>query len=219
MVGVRQFDEGATMEIALDLFWSQGLAATSMPDLALATGVQRGSLYNAYGGRETIFLRAFDLYATRFLEAAKVSLQGDDARQMLSRFFETAITNMTKGSPPRGCLTTKTATDGSVASARVRQKVRELLDKLISLVEAALKRPGISQQLALKPVEAARVVVIFTRGLAVMERVYGDRKVLLRGADALTRALVVKAAGEPSGGGAGRSRRGTRAGIGVSLRP
>jgi AcrR family transcriptional regulator len=219
MVGVRQFDEAAVMETALDLFWSQGLAATSMPDLARATGVQRGSLYNAYGDREAIFLRAFDLYATRFLEAAKTSLQGGDAGQMLSRFFETAIANMTKGSPPRGCLTTKTATDGSVASDRVRQKLRELLDTLTSLVEAALKRPGIGQQLALEPAEAADVVVTFTRGLAVMERVNGDRKALLRSADALTRALVVKPAGESSRGGAGLSRRTTGRGTGASFRP
>ena len=61
MAGVRQFDEGAMIATALDLFWRQGLAATSMPDLAQATGIQRGSLYNAYGDKETIFLRSFDL--------------------------------------------------------------------------------------------------------------------------------------------------------------
>ncbi len=71
MAGVRQFDEAAAMEAALSLFWRQGLAATSMPDLAGATGVQRGSLYNAYGDKEAIFLRAFDLYAERFLAAAR----------------------------------------------------------------------------------------------------------------------------------------------------
>lgn len=219
MVGVRQFDEAAVLETALDLFWGQGFAATSMPDLARATGVQRGSLYNAYGDRETIFLRAFDLYATRFLEAAKASLQGDDARQMLSRFFETAIANMMNGSPPRGCLTTKTATDGSIASDPVRQKLRDLLDALTLLVETALKRPGIAPQLVLEPADAAGVVVTFTRGLAVMERVYGDRNVLRRNADALTRALVVKLAGKPLAAGAGRSRRSKGAETGVLPHP
>ena len=148
------------------------------------------------GTGETIFLHAFDLYATRFLEAAKASLQSDDAGHMLSRFFGTAIANMTNGSPPRGCLTTKTASDGSVASDGVRQKLRDLLDALSSLVETALKRPGIGQQLALEPADAAGVVVTFTRGLAVMERVYGDRNVLLRNAEALTRALAVKPAAD-----------------------
>ncbi|QPC41532.1 TetR/AcrR family transcriptional regulator [Kaustia mangrovi] len=200
MVGVRQFDEEAVLAAALETFWRQGFAATSMPDLARATGVQRGSLYNAFGDRETLFLRAFDLYETRFLEAAEASLQGDDAEGMLDRFFDTAIATMTHGSPARGCLTTKTATDGSLASDRVGERVRGLLTALADIVEAALTRPGMSRQLVLDPGETAQVVVTFTRGLAVMERVHGDPAALRRNAAALTRALVVRPVRAPSGG-------------------
>ncbi|MCZ7153843.1 TetR/AcrR family transcriptional regulator, partial [Salmonella enterica] len=57
MAGVRQFDEGLALDKALALFWQKGYAATSMQELAAATGVQRGSLYNAYGDKETLFLR------------------------------------------------------------------------------------------------------------------------------------------------------------------
>jgi TetR/AcrR family transcriptional regulator, transcriptional repressor for nem operon len=191
MAGVRQFDEDETLSSALEVFWTQGLAATSMPDLARATGVQRGSLYNAYGDKETIFLRAFERYAARFLAAVEASLEGEDAGRMLRRFFEMTISNMTSGSPPRGCLTTKTAADGSVASAQIRQRLQDLLNELSLRIETALERPAVRRQLALESADAAAVVVTFTRGLAVMERVHGDRKSLLRAAGALTRALVV----------------------------
>ena len=63
MVGARQFDEQEVIAIALDVFWRKGLHDATMQDLATATGVQRGSLYNAYGDKEAIFLRAFDQYA------------------------------------------------------------------------------------------------------------------------------------------------------------
>lgn len=190
MVGVRQFDENAALAAALETFWTQGLAATTMPDLARATGVQRGSLYNAYGDKETIFLRAFDLYEDRFLKAVEASLAEEDAGKLLSGFFGTAIANMTAGSPPRGCLTTKTAADGSTASALVHQRLRMLLDRLSTMLEAAFARPGVASQLALSPSEAAAVVVTFTRGLAVMERIVGNRDFLSRTASSLTRALV-----------------------------
>src|ERR1700692_295496 len=65
MVGTRQFDEDALLEAALKTFWQNGFAATSMIDVAEATGVQRGSLYNAYGDKERLFLLPFDPYATR----------------------------------------------------------------------------------------------------------------------------------------------------------
>src|SRR6266404_1211750 len=70
MVGARQFDEQEVIAIALDVFWRKGLHDATMQDLAAATGVQRGSLYNAYGDKESIFLRAFDQYALQFLDAA-----------------------------------------------------------------------------------------------------------------------------------------------------
>ncbi len=193
MVGARQFDEEAMLDDALALFWRQGVAATTMLDLAAATGVKRGSLYNAYGDKEEIFLRAFDRYAVRFLDSVRASLEGDDAERMLRRFFETIIANMTAGAPARGCLTTKTASDGSIASEQIRQRLRHLLDQLASTVEAALSRPGVSRRLALAPAQAAMVLVTFTRGLAVMERVYGERDALLQAADGLVRTLVTAA--------------------------
>lgn len=190
MAGVRQFDEETMLEVALALFWRQGVAATSMLDLAGATGVQRGSLYNAYGDKEEIFLRAYDRYAARLLASLEASLAGNDAARLLGRFFEALITSMIADTPPRGCLTTKTAGDGSIASDRVRERLRDMLDRLTAIVEAALSRPAVRRQLTLEPGQAALVVVTFTRGIAVMERVYGDRRALSRGADGLIRALV-----------------------------
>jgi TetR/AcrR family transcriptional regulator, transcriptional repressor for nem operon len=67
MSGRRQFNEQQTLERALDVFWTKGYGATSMNDLAAATGVQRGSLYNAYDGKETLFLRVYELHSRQLL--------------------------------------------------------------------------------------------------------------------------------------------------------
>ncbi len=142
MAGVRQFDEDTLLEDALALFWSQGVAATSMVDLANATGVQRGSLYNAYGDREAIFLRAYDRYAARFLDSARACLAGDDASRMLRRLFNAVTASMLAGSPARGCLTTRTAGDGSLASQPIRARIRQMLNDLTAIVTEALSRPG-----------------------------------------------------------------------------
>jgi TetR/AcrR family transcriptional regulator, transcriptional repressor for nem operon len=58
MVGVRQFDEERVLARALEVFREKSLRTASMQDLARATGVQRGSLYDAYGNKEELFLRA-----------------------------------------------------------------------------------------------------------------------------------------------------------------
>jgi len=177
MVGARQFDEQEVIAVALDVFWRKGLHDATMQDLATATGVQRGSLYNAYGDKEVIFLRAFDQYAVQLLETASNALAQGDAAARLRNFFDVIIMNMTSGSPPRGCLTTRTALDVSISSDAVRQRVQGLLGQLEILVGKAISS-ATDKSPALEAPRFARVVVTFTRGLAVMERAGYSRKQL-----------------------------------------
>ncbi|MGY3484329.1 TetR/AcrR family transcriptional repressor of nem operon [Bradyrhizobium sp. USDA 4011] len=177
MVGMRQFDEDEVIATALDVFWRKGLHDATMQDLAAATGVQRGSLYNAYGDKEAIFLRAFDQYTGQFLEAAGNALSHGDAAAGLRRFFDMIIVNMTDGSPPRGCLTTRTALDAAISSADVRQRVQDVLTRLEHLIGKAVSAaPG--KRSAADANRLARVIVTYTRGLAVMERAGYSRKQL-----------------------------------------
>src|SRR5688572_9187943 len=156
-----------------------------MQDLATATGVQRGSLYNAYGDKEAIFLRAFDQYAGQFLDTAGKALAHGDVAARLQNFLELLIVNMTSGSPPRGCLTTRTALDADLSGKAVRQRVKGLLGRLEQLIGQAIgSDPGLRSDAA----RLARVVVTFTRGLAVMERAGYGRKQLREAAATFVRA-------------------------------
>src|SRR5262245_36299587 len=197
MVGARQFDEQEVIAMALDVFWRKGLHDATMQDLATATGVQRGSLYNAYGDKEEIFLRAFDQYAGQFLETAGNALAQGDAVARLRNFFDVIIVNMTSGSPPRGCLTTRTALDPAMSSTAVRQRVQSVLSRLEQLIGKAIS--SAPNKPAIDANRLARVVVTFTRGLAVMERAGYGRKQLKEAAATFVDALVgCVSAGAPS---------------------
>ena len=189
MVGVRQFDDDAVIATALDVFWRKGLHDATMQDLATATGVQRGSLYNAYGDKEAIFLRAFDQYAEAFLQAAGDALVQGDAAAGLRHFFDMIIINMTDGSPPRGCLTTRTALDGAISSAEVRERVQGVLSRLEQLIAKTLGSAPAKRNAA-DANRLARVIVTFTRGLAVMERAGYSRKQLKESAATFIDAVV-----------------------------
>jgi TetR/AcrR family transcriptional repressor of nem operon len=189
MVGVRQFDEQEVIALALDVFWRKGLHDATMQDLAAATGVQRGSLYNAYGDKESIFLRAFDQYAGQFLDTVAKALAEGDTAARLRNFFDVIIVNMTTGSPSRGCLTTRIALDGGISSEDVRERVQGLLGRLEQIVSQAIgAAPGRLSTVDVN--RLARVVVIFTRGLAVMERAGYSRKQLRESATAFVDALA-----------------------------
>jgi len=172
MVGTRQFDEDAVLEVALKTFWQTGFAATSMIDVAEATGVQRGSLYNAYGDKEQLFLLTYDRYASRFLDSVRQALSNPDPAIALTALFKGVIASLIVGAPSRGCLTTKTAIELPLAGKAIETRVKRLLEELTALIRDALSTPAARRKLSCDPDAAADLVVTFTRGLAVMERTY-----------------------------------------------
>jgi TetR/AcrR family transcriptional repressor of nem operon len=193
MAGVRQFDEDDALEKALELFWRRGFMATSMQELAAATGVQRGSLYNAYQDKESFFLRVFDLYRERFVAQIRESMEKPKLRNSLRGFFDFVIGSMTTGAPTRGCLSTKTALAGEMIEEPIREALAGLLDELEVILSERLSRPEKGVRVNLPPAQAARLIITLTRGIVVMERVYGDEKRLRLTADALTTLLLADA--------------------------
>lgn len=188
MAGVRQFDEEVVLDRALELFWKKGYAETTMQELAAATGVQRGSLYNAYQGKDALFLKVFDVYMDRFLAQVDASLNQTDLATALTAFFDFVIDSMMVGTPTRGCLTSKTAIGGETIEEPVRQVLQKLVDRLEITLKDCFERSGVD--IMTSPAEAARLIVTFTRGMVVIERVYQDKKRLVDTAGMLVRLLL-----------------------------
>lgn len=190
MAGVRQFDEEAALEKALELFWQKGFADTSMQELAAVTGVQRGSLYNAYQGKEGIFLRVFDLYRERNLEAARKALGKPVLRDALQGFFDMVVASITKGTPSRGCMTTKSALSAGLIEEPVRSALQSMMDGYEELLRERMEQAGAKEALALPAADAARLIIVFTRGIVVIERIYQDAARMRSAADMLMTLLL-----------------------------
>ncbi|RRD67384.1 TetR/AcrR family transcriptional regulator [Comamonadaceae bacterium OH2310_COT-174] len=195
MSGVRQFDEAAIVPRMLEVFRAKGWQGSSMQDLAQASQVQRGSLYHAFGSKQALFLRAFDLYAQRFekkLQTAWRASAADDAGSaaaVLQGFFDVALSNMC-GRPAHGCLTTRTAMELQMADGPIRQRLQQFLLGLQELLAQRLDSSELCGQLRLSPQATAQAVLTFTRGLAVMERIQRDRVQLQAQAQAFVQLLL-----------------------------
>lgn len=172
MAMTRLFDEDTVIERVLAAFWTQGWHTTSMADLAKAAKIQRGSLYHAYGSKERLFELAFERYAKRVLDESRQALEGNTARDAIERFLEVSIGRMCGGIVPRGCFTTRTAVEGNAIGAPIQEQLQKLVDQQEALIVAALSSAAIRQSLALSPESTARMITTFTRGLAVMDRIY-----------------------------------------------
>lgn len=206
MVGTRQFDEDALLEAALKAFWRNGFSATSMIEVAEATGVLRGSLYNAYGDKERLFLLAYERYASRFLDFVGQSLSDPDPAVALMALFKGSIAHMTEGAPSQGCLTTKTAIELPLAGKAIEARVKRLIEDLTALIRDALSTPAARQRLSCDPAMAADLAVTFTRGLAVMESAFRNPRHLEKMSQQFVHILLPETGRSPSSRTPGRRK-------------
>ena len=59
----KQFDPDEALEKAVQLFWSNGYAATGMAELQAQMGIGRKSLYDTFGNKRELFIKALQLYS------------------------------------------------------------------------------------------------------------------------------------------------------------
>jgi TetR/AcrR family transcriptional regulator, transcriptional repressor for nem operon len=174
----REFDHDDVLRIAFDQFWRKGVRGTSLSDIARDAGVQRGSLYNAFGSKEALFLCAYERYASKYLSTLQKALGSGTLRERLTAFFDVTIRNFRSGSPPRGCPTTRglmeLGSEGEGLDENARQAFADLVARATALIEEALAESKKRGEFSGVPAAAALHIATVTRGLAVLERAFGD---------------------------------------------
>src|SRR5436190_19182839 len=107
----RSFDEGEVLEKARAVFWDLGYAATSLDDIARATGLNRPSLYGAFGDKHALYLAALRRTIGASLRAIEAGLSLDGTmRQVLTAFYAAATRSYLAGDAgARGCFIVGTA--------------------------------------------------------------------------------------------------------------
>jgi TetR/AcrR family transcriptional repressor of nem operon len=105
----RSFEEGAVLDQAVQLFWERGYEGTSLADLETHLGLGRQSLYNAFGDKQTLFLKALERYQRAVVENTLAHLNapggGLDA---IRAFFRASVESLTAPGPRRACLIANT---------------------------------------------------------------------------------------------------------------
>ena len=78
MARPKSFDEEAVLDQAVQLFWERGYEGTSLADLEAHLGLGRQSLYNSFGDKHALFLKALDRYRRDIGGAALAQLNAPD---------------------------------------------------------------------------------------------------------------------------------------------
>ena len=149
MARPREFDEHQVIENLMKIFWDKGYEATTMQDLVKASGLLKGSLYGAFGDKQTIYLAALKHYNRTRIQAGIDILNGEGrARQKIARLFDNVIESTKRGLFGGGCLLCNASLEKAVSDKQVKNEVKTTIRRLKVAIMDALKLENVNEDQA-----------------------------------------------------------------------
>ncbi|WP_067702058.1 TetR/AcrR family transcriptional regulator [Nocardia jejuensis] len=129
----RNFEADDVVERAMDAFWTHGYANTSPADLAAATGIGKGSLYNTFGSKRQLFDQAFAHYSVRGAELAREFLAEPGGTRERVRDFLRMLVDTDLAQPiRRGCMAVNTAVEFAGQDPDIDRAILEATEGVIA---------------------------------------------------------------------------------------
>jgi AcrR family transcriptional regulator len=180
----REYDADKALASAADCFWRHGYSGTSLDALAAATGMNRPSLYAAFGDKHDLYLKTLRRYRDEARAKAQALLADQPPlRTYLERFYKAALDVYFGGlEGARGCYSIGTATTESAVDPAVRTFLEDSIRSTDAFF-AALIRSAIGQEQVrpnADPEALARIMTATLHTLAVRSRAGQSRKELER---------------------------------------
>src|SRR5882757_356060 len=192
MARPREFDDGTSLDAAMETFWTKGYEATTTAELCENTGLGRGSLYNAFGSKHALYEAALSRYTeigyTGTLDILRApGRPGERLRALLLWVINTDL-----GDPHRrGCLAINASLDTAGRSDSVVELTRRHFERLEQALREVIEEGQRAGEFApdRDPGQLARTLQSTYYGLRVLGSVTQDRAALLDVAEGALTAL------------------------------
>lgn len=153
-----EFDETTVLTNAMEQFWREGYEASSVQKLLDCTGINRGTLYNSFGDKDTFFKSCVDQY-NKVLDAQIAASLKNPALgtwEAIAAFFEESVLNVTSKHRSMGCLLVNSVCESINYDKEMRKVIRSstalvrkgMLARLKDAQKQRKLRKGVSAEFA-----------------------------------------------------------------------
>ena len=137
MARTKEFDENEVLKKAVDLFWLKGYNGTSMQDLVDGLGISRSSLYDTYGDKHTLFIKALECYqCTSSAKIIQIIGNNLPAKETIKQILEYITDELLGDHSRKGCF----MVNAEVEVAPHDQEVNNMVCKNDQQMEEAFYR-------------------------------------------------------------------------------
>jgi TetR/AcrR family transcriptional repressor of nem operon len=169
----KSFDQDTVLDQAVQLFWERGYEGTSLADLEAHLGLGRQSLYNTFGDKQTLFLKALERYRSHVGERTLAELNAPGAGlDAIRAFFTASVESLTAPGQRRACLMANTILERGSQDPDSLMRCNNARNGLERAFRRALVRAKATGELpdGLDVEATATLLVVQTYGLSVLAK-------------------------------------------------
>ncbi|MCF2520684.1 TetR/AcrR family transcriptional regulator [Dyadobacter sp. CY351] len=190
MARTKAFEPVEKLERAKDIFWQKGYQATSMQDLVDTMGLNRGSIYDTYGDKHSLFLMCLKSYSDGMLNDY---LQATDAAKSPVKAIEKIIKRAAARTIDEGktCMGVKSAFELASDDEEVHAILKENTGSVVNVLKDLIRKAQKADEINAKrdPAMLANFIVSNFTGFWQLFLVYGDPEMVKQQADFLIRSI------------------------------
>jgi TetR/AcrR family transcriptional repressor of nem operon len=181
MARPREFDEAAVLDAAIEKFWRRGYEATSVRDLADEMNIAGASLYNAFGDKRSLYVRALSRYLDQsFRERISRIEPRLPPREAIAAFLQEIVKRSLADKQRRGCMLVNSAIESAPYDAEFFDVVAAFLDEVerffFRCVRNGQKDGTITKAHSAEDLSKSLLGILL--GIRVLARVRPERKLL-----------------------------------------
>src|SRR5260370_31334582 len=121
----RGFNENAALEAAMRVFWAKSYEGATLSDLTSAMGINKSSMYAAFGDKAALFRRAMERYREGPMPYIRDALQKPVLRDAVASLLHGTLLFLSQPGHPRGCLSIQAALACGLVSEPIQQSLVE----------------------------------------------------------------------------------------------
>ena len=180
MARTKEFDPERALGKAMRVFWRRGYEGTSLDVLMKEMGISKQSLYDTFGDKRSLYLKALAYYRRETNSALR---QLFDASRSVKEAFSKVLFGLsaeTREQHERGCLLLAANLERDTSDVEIAEFLRANQAEVESIFVQALQKAREQRELPRKqdPEALGRFFIVTIQGMRAMARLKSDRKAL-----------------------------------------